>query len=163
MLETSGVVVVTGPKFCGKTTTCKLFAKSIYSLDNDEKIRLAQSSPNSILIGENPRLIDEWQFVPDLWNCARSEVDRRDEKFGQFIFTGSSIPAKMDKIYHSGAGRIVSLKMSTLTLSETNESKKIISLKRLFERKQECFYINENYFLQDTAFYICRGGWPIYC
>lgn len=161
MLETSGVVVVTGPKFCGKTTTCKLFAKSIYSLDNDEKIRLAQSSPNSILIGDNPRLIDEWQFVPDLWNCVRSEVDRRDEKFGQFIFTGSSTPAEMDKIYHSGAGRIVSLKMSTLTLSETNESKKIISLKRLFEGKQECFYINENYFLQDTAFYICRGGWPL--
>ena len=91
-LETSGVVVVAGPKFCGKTTTCKRFAKSDYSLNTKKKIELVQSNPESILIGETPRLIDEWQNVPDLWNCDRAEVDERENKFGQFIFTGSSIP-----------------------------------------------------------------------
>lgn len=92
-LDSSGVVVVAGPKFCGKTTTCKRFAKSNYSLDTKSKIELVQSNPEAILIGETPRLIDEWQNVPDLWNCARSEIDERDDKFGQFIFTGSSTPA----------------------------------------------------------------------
>ena len=160
-LETSGVVVVEGPKWCGKTTTCELFCKSEYSLNTKNKIQLANANPEGILIGDNPRLIDEWQHVPDLWNCARSEVDKRENKFGQFIFTGSSTPAEMEDIYHSGAGRIVTVKMSTMTLSESNESKKIVSLKELFEGKQNIFYINDNYTIYDTAFYICRGGWPL--
>lgn len=160
-LDTSGVVVVAGPKFCGKTETCKKYAKSKYSLDTKKKIELVQSNPESILIGENPRLIDEWQNVPDLWNVARSEVDNRQEKFGQFIFTGSSTPAEMDDIYHSGAGRIVTIRMRPMSLYETKESKGIVSLKELFGGKEKVFAINDNYYLQDTAFYICRGGWPL--
>ncbi len=160
-LETSGVVVITGPKFCGKTTTSTIFAKSEYSLDTKRKIELVQANPEAILIGETPRLIDEWQNVPDLWNCARSEVDRRNNKFGQFIFTGSSTPADMNDIYHSGAGRIVTIRMNTMCLSETNESKKLVSLSKLFNEESDLFFINNNYNLYDTAFYICRGGWPL--
>ena len=161
VLETSGVVVVAGPKFCGKTTTCNLFAKSKFALDTKAKIELALSSPESILIGENPRLIDEWQNVPDLWNCARSEVDRREDKFGQFILTGSSTPADKEDIYHSGAGRIVTLVMRPMSLFESKDSKGIVSLLSLFSGQKNVFFINENYYLQDTAFYICRGGWPL--
>lgn len=160
-IETSGVVVVTGPKCCGKSTTTSLFAKSNYILDSKKKIELAQSNPEGILIGDTPRLIDEWQNVPDLWNCVRSEVDKRESKFGQFIFTGSSTPADMDDIYHSGAGRIVTVPMYPMTLSETNESKKIVSLSKLFNGQEDVFYINEGYSIYDTAFYICRGGWPL--
>ncbi len=160
-LETSGVVVVAGPKFCGKTTTSLLFAKSNYALNTKNKIELVKANPESILIGETPRLIDEWQNAPDLWNCARFIVDEREEKFGQFIFTGSSTPADMDDIYHSGAGRIYTIKMSTMCLSETKESKRIVSLSKLFNERINLFFVNENYNLYDTAFYICRGGWPL--
>lgn len=160
-LESSGVVVIAGPKFCGKTTTSSIFAKSIYTLNTKSKIELAQGSPESILIGENPRLIDEWQNVPDLWNCARFEVDKRENKFGQFIFTGSSTPADLNGIYHSGAGRIVTIRMFPMSLSETKESKEIVSLSEIFNKKINIFYINENYSLLDTAFFICRGGWPL--
>lgn len=161
-LETSGVVVVAGPKFCGKTTTSRLFAKSEYALDTKEKIALTQSSPASVLIGGTPRLIDEWQHVPDLWNHARSEIDRRDDKFGQFLFTGSSTPASMEDIYHSGAGRIVTLKMRPMSLFESKESLGEVSLRNLFnDPSHKVFISNENHMLQDTAFYLCRGGWPL--
>ncbi len=160
-LETSGVVVVAGPKFCGKTTTCKLFAKSNYSLDTKAKINLAQANPQSILLGENPRLIDEWQNVPDLWNTVRSEIDVREDKFGQFIFTGSSTPADKEDIYHSGAGRIVTIVMRPMSLYESKDSSEVISLSDLFNNKEKIFAINQDYYLQDTAFYICRGGWPL--
>ncbi len=138
-LETSGAVVVAGPKFCGKTTTSNLFAKSKYILDSKDKIELVQSSPRSILFGDAPRLIDEWQNVPDLWNCIRSEVDSRDSKFGQFILTGSSTPADKNDIYHSGAGRIVTIAMRTMSLFESKESKGVISLSSLFDGQQSVF------------------------
>lgn len=161
-LETSGAVVVAGPKFCGKTTTCKMFAKSSFALDTKEKIQLVQSSPISILAGDTPRLIDEWQNVPDLWNCARSEVDSREEKFGQFIFTGSSTPADKSDIYHSGAGRIVTLQMRPMSLYESQESTGQISISELFDNPDtKIFNVNDNYRIQDTAFCICRGGWPL--
>ena len=161
-LETSGVVVVAGPKFCGKTTTCKRFAASNYTLDTKTKIQLVQSSPQSILQGDTPRLIDEWQNVPDLWNCVRSEVDLREEKFGQFIFTGSSTPADQGDIYHSGAGRIVTIQMRPMSLYESGDSTGQISLANLFDEPDEkLFFTNEGYFLQDSAFYLCRGGWPL--
>lgn len=160
-LETSGVVVVAGPKFCGKTTTCELFAKSKYALDTLQKIRMVEANPEAILFGETPRLLDEWQNVPDLWNCARAEIDHRDNKFGQFIFTGSSTPVDKENIYHSGAGRIVTIKMRPMSLYESNESSGLVSLADLFNEKKEIFFLNENYSLFDTAFYICRGGWPL--
>ncbi len=160
-LETSGVVVVAGPKFCGKTTTSELFAKSKFVLDTKSKIEMVKADPQLILMGDNPRLIDEWQNVPDLWNYARYEVDHRDNKFGQFIFTGSSTPADMDDIYHSGAGRIVTLEMRPLSLYESLESKGFVSIRELFNDQKKFIYTNENYNLLDTAFYICRGGWPL--
>ena len=160
-LETSGVVVIAGPKFCGKTTTSNMFAKSSYALDTKQKINLVQSNPEAILIGATPRLIDEWQNVPDLWNCVRAEVDAREEKFGQFIFTGSSTPADKEDIYHSGSGRIVTLVMRPMSLFESADSTGAISLSDLFHGKKNIFAINEKYYLQDTAFYICRGGWPL--
>lgn len=161
-LETCGVVVIEGPKFCGKTTTAKLFSKSIYTLDSKAKIEFAQSNPEAILVGDNPRLIDEWQHVPDLWNCARSEVDRRDDKFGQFIFTGSSTPVNKEDIYHSGAGRIIKLQMRSMSLYESNESSGQISLKDLFDDEtKKISQIDDGHKLQDIAFYICRGGWPL--
>ena len=158
-LDTSGVVVVAGPKFCGKTTTCELFAKSKYALDTKAKIQMVESNPEAILIGENPRLIDEWHNVPDLWNCARSEVDHRDNKFGQFIFTGSSTPADKADIYHSGSGRITTIRMRPMSLFETRESKGLVSIEGLFiGQYKSLFIINEEHTLLDTAFYICRGG-----
>ena len=161
-LETSGVVVVAGPKFCGKTTTCELFAKSKYALDTKAKINMVEANPEAILIGDNPRLIDEWQNVPDLWNCVRTEVDHRDNKFGQFIFTGSSTPADKTDIYHSGSGRIVTIIMRTMSLFESGESKGLVSVEGLFKGEyKKLFYINENHNLLDVAFYICRGGWPL--
>lgn len=162
LLKTIGVIVVCGPKYCGKTTTSARFVKSSYALNNKAKIDMAKSDPESILIGENPRLIDEWQHAPDLWNCVRSEIDRRDNKFGQFIFTGSSTPADKDEIYHNGAGRIYSLKMYPMSLMESLDSKGVISLKELFESNEikKIFYQNDKYTVLDTAFYMCRGGWP---
>ena len=161
-LDTSGVVVVAGPKFCGKTTTCSLFAKSSYALDTKARIELAQSSPQSLLVGDAPRLIDEWQHVPDLWNRARTEIDARADKFGQFIFTGSSTPVDMGDIYHSGAGRIVTLHMRPMSLFESLESSGQISLRALFDGELvRGAFVNDGYLLQDTAFYLCRGGWPL--
>ena len=161
-LETSGVVVVAGPKFCGKTTTCELFAKSKYVLDTKQKIKMVEANPEAILIGDNPRLIDEWQNVPDLWNCVRTEIDHRDNKFGQFIFTGSSTPADKSDIYHSGSGRITTIKMRPMSLYESGESKGLVSIYELFNNERKnLFIINENYTLLDSAFYICRGGWPL--
>ncbi len=160
-LKSSGVVVVAGPKFCGKTTTAKVFSNSFYSLDTKAKIELCQTDPGAILIGEHPRLIDEWQNVPDLWNVARSKIDDSEEKFGQFIFTGSSTPADKDDIYHSGAGRIVTVKMKPFSLLESKESDGSISLMSLFKGQESVFNTNDNYSINDTAFYICRGGWPL--
>lgn len=160
-LETSGVVVVAGPKFCGKTTTCELFAKSKYVLDTKAKINMVEANPQAILMGDTPRLIDEWQNVPDLWNCVRTETDHREDKFGQFIFTGSSTPADKSDIYHSGSGRIVSIQMKPMTLFESGDSKGQISLTDLFEGENDLFVLNEDYTLLDSAFYICRGGWPL--
>lgn len=160
-LKTSGVVVIAGPKFCGKTTTAELFASSKFSLDTKQKIKMVEANPEAILNGECPRLIDEWQNVPDLWNCARSKIDHSENKFGQFIFTGSTTPANKKDIYHSGSGRIVTVKMRPMSLFESNESNGKVSLSDLFKGRKNLFIINENYSLMDTAFYICRGGWPL--
>ena len=161
-LITSGVVVIAGPKFCGKTTTSKVFSKSEYVLDTKAKIEMTSADPNTILeIGDSPRLIDEWQNVPDLWNCARTIVDARENKFGQFIFTGSSTPADMSEIYHSGAGRIVTLSMRPMSLYESKESKNKVSIRELFDTNKRMVFLNDNYSLLDTAFYIVRGGWPL--
>jgi len=98
-LNSSGVVLVSGPKFCGKTTTSERFAKSKVKLNTRPIIELARLEPRNMLKGETPRLIDEWQTVPDIWNEAKAWIDENPE-FGQFILTGSTTPADKTQIYH---------------------------------------------------------------
>ena len=138
-MKTSGTVAVAGPKFCGKTTTSRRFDASSYALNTKDKIELVQSSPLSILSSATPRLIDEWQNFSELWNCARPEVDNREQKFGLFIFTESSTPADEEDIYHSGAGRIVTLPMRLMSLYESNESIGQVSLSALFNKSKNVF------------------------
>lgn len=160
-LKSSGAVLVNGPKFCGKTTTCKLFKKSMIQLVDDEIINIVLADPESALIGEYPRLIDEWQNVPELWNYIRKKVDE-DGKFGEFILTGSATPPNYEKIHHSGSGRITPVTMRPMSLFESGDSKGTISIKELFNnREYSIFDLNEEYRLSKTAFYICRGGWPL--
>lgn len=159
-LKSSGAVLVTGPKFCGKTTTCMLFQKSYISLIDDKLIKIADADPSIALNGEFPRLIDEWQNVPNLWNLIRREVDINGT-FGEYILTGSVTPITTNEIHHSGAGRISTIKMRPMSLFESNDSKGLISLKNLFDFENYNFFEeNNDYSLTDTAFYICRGGWP---
>lgn len=159
-LETSGGVLIRGPKYCGKTTTARRFAKSEYALKTKNDISLAKLDPKLALSGLLPRLIDEWQKVPDIWNYVRSDIDDRNE-FGLYILTGSTTPPDSSDIYHSGAGRIVKIDMSTLSLSETGESRKLVSVKNLFNGTQQSVADNnDGHSLDDVLFYMCRGGWP---
>ena len=160
-LKSSGAVLVAGPKFCGKTTTCMLYQKSFIKLNTSQTINIAKLNPKGVLIGDKPRLIDEWQAVPDIWNQVKDSLDY-DYSFGQYILTGSSTPADKTQIHHSGAGRIVPLKMRPMSLYESEESKGLVSLKELFKNPDtECFDINDDYTLANTAYLLCRGGWPI--
>ena len=159
-LNTSGAVVVAGPKFCGKTTTCMLFQKSYVKLNTKEAITLAALNPRSVLQGENPRLIDEWQTVPDVWNCIKEDLDE-EYGFGKYILTGSSTPVDKTDIYHSGAGRIVTLRMRPMSLFESGDSDGTVSLEGLFNGEGITPSINEHARLENIAFLICRGGWPI--
>lgn len=159
-LRSSGAVLVAGPKFCGKTTTCMRYQKSFVKLNTLQTINVAKLNPKSVLIGEKPRLIDEWQTVPDIWNQIKDALDF-DYSFGQFILTGSSTPADKTQIHHSGAGRIVPIKMRPMSLFESEESKGLVSLKELFDNDLEFFDTNDDYALSDTAYLLCRGGWPI--
>ena len=160
-LKSSGAVLVAGPKFCGKTTTCMLYQKSFVKLNTQQTIELAKLNPKGIFAGEKPRLIDEWQSVPDIWNQIKDELDFQ-YAFGQYILTGSSTPADKTQIHHSGAGRIVPLKMRTLSLYESEESKGIVSIHELFDNPEaEYFDINDDFAISDTAYLLCRGGWPI--
>ena len=161
ILKSSGALLLEGPKFVGKTTTCKLFAKSDISLVVDNVIQVVKSDPSYALSGEKPHLIDEWQTVPEIWDLVREKVDD-DGEFGEYILTGSATPASRDKIHHSGAGRIAPLKMRTMSLFESNDSLGLISLKELFENGNlNFFHENKDFSLERMAFLICRGGWPL--
>ena len=142
LLEACGSVLVEGSKWCGKTTTAEQAAGSIVYMadpeDGERNIQLARTSPKFLLEGETPRLIDEWQVVPKLWDAVRFEVDHR-RKLGQFILTGSAVPASRDEIIHTGTGRITRLMMRTMTLFESGESNGTISLKDLFESPEQIF------------------------
>ena len=160
-LRTSGAVVVAGPKFCGKTTTCMLYQKSFVKLNTKQAIAMARMNPKAVLVGENPRLIDEWQKAPDIWNQVKDELDFNYE-FGKYILTGSSTPADKTEVHHSGAGRITPLKMRPMTLWESKESKGTVSLKNLFDGGENFPWdMNMEFTLEDVAFLLCRGGWPI--
>ena len=154
--------MIEGAKWCGKTTTAKQIAKSVVSMQNQDAIEnnkeLANIKPSIILNGATPRLIDEWQIVPKLWDAVRYEVDQRD-KFGQFILTGSAIPADISKIYHSGTGRISRLLMRPMSLFESGDSTGSVSLGDLFEGKTDIDGTSE-IDIYKLSFLICRGGWP---
>lgn len=160
-LRTSGAVVVAGPKFCGKTTTCMRYQKSFVKLNTKQSISLAKLDPKSVLVGDNPRLIDEWQTVPDIWNCVKDNLDE-EYQFGKFILTGSSTPTEKTDIHHSGAGRITPIKMRPMSLWESGDSNGKVSLLDLFNGGKEFVTdYNDNFNINDVAFLICRGGWPI--
>lgn len=161
-LKAKGAILIEGPKWCGKTTSAKEFAKSFIAMDEPDKTKqykqMAELNPSVLLEGETPRLVDEWQLAPNLWNAVRYEVDKRDD-FGQFILTGSAVPAEFDASMHSGTGRISRLYMRTMSLYESKDSDGAISLSDLFDDKEISCANHKT--LDDIAFLICRGGWPI--
>ena len=161
-LDSKGAVLIEGAKWCGKTTSASQIAKSILYMQDPEKVRqhieLAEIKPSKLLEGKNPRLIDEWQIAPQLWDAVRFAVDQRDE-FGQFILTGSAVPADVSKISHSGVGRITKMLMRPMSLFESGESNGTVSLKELFEGDHDIHGSNA-IDLDMLAFLICRGGWP---
>jgi len=161
-LNAKGAVLIEGAKWCGKTTTASQIAKSILSMQNPEEkeqnIRLAELSPSRLLNGKTPRLIDEWQLAPKLWDAVRFEVDKRDE-FNQFILTGSAVPADLKEITHPGTGRISRMLMRPMSLFESQESNGNVSLSEFFSGKTDID--GENTIdIDELAFLICRGGWP---
>ncbi|MCF0191654.1 MAG: ATP-binding protein [Marinilabiliaceae bacterium] len=164
-LEAFGAVLIEGAKACGKSTTAKQQAKSVLIMD-DPKERshyqeLANTDITILLNGKTPRLIDEWQLAPKFWDAIRYVVDVRGEE-GQFILTGSAVPAKpgdKDEMTHTGTGRYARLRMRPMTLWESGESNGGISLEDLFCGKQGMNAEN-NLSLEQVAFLTCRGGWP---
>ena len=160
-LEVSGAICIEGPKWCGKTWTSAYHSNSEFLVgdpaNNFSNRQLAELNPSLILQGETPRLIDEWQEVPAIWDATRAEVDRRHEK-GQIILTGSSTP-KTKGIMHSGAGRIVRLRMRTMTLYESGDSTGKVSLEELCNGNLT-MQLLEEVSLEKLATYIVRGGWP---
>lgn len=161
-LEEKGAILLEGAKWCGKTTTSAQQAKSIIYMQEPknrrQNIAMAQINPSILLQGETPRLIDEWQLAPSLWDAVRFEVDQRNE-WGQFILTGSTTPVKRDEIFHTGTGRIARILMRTMSLLESGESTGTISLAKLFDGDTEIAAFNQ-LDLEELAFLVCRGGWP---
>ena len=161
-LRGKGAVLIEGPKWCGKTTTGEQAANSVlYMADADslkQNLTIAEISPSKLLEGATPRLIDEWQIAPQLWDAVRFEVDHRDE-MGQFILTGSAVPTNTDKIVHTGTGRFSWLKMRTMSLYESNDSSGEVSLESLFNHNDDVFG-NSSMDIDKLTYLICRGGWP---
>lgn len=172
-LESSGAVLIEGPKYCGKTTLAKQQAGSVLSMADpntlSQNLSLARTNISRLLAGETPRLIDEWRIAPQFWDAVRNEVDNRDED-GQFMLTGSAVPPKPKKdekgniieeeqIHHTGTGRISRLKLRTMSLWESEDSTGDVSLGRLFRNADSIdgvSYID----LDRLAYLTCRGGWP---
>lgn len=164
-LEAFGAVLIEGPKWCGKTTTAEQISKSIIRMQDpdmwEEYAATAASKPSLLLLGDTPRLIDEWQDAPVLWDAIRTMVDRRQSP-GQFILTGSNAVDKT-KILHSGTGRISRMKMQSMSLWESNESNGRISLMELFNNKDlDIDGIKSNMKIEDLINAACRGGWPAF-
>ena len=161
-LEGKGAVLIEGPKWCGKTTTAEQIASSILYMDDPEKkeqnIAMSELNPKRLLKGSVPRLIDEWQLAPKLWDAIRFEVDHRDE-LGQFVLTGSAVPVNTKEITHSGTGRFTWLTMRPMSLYESGDSTGEVSLKALFDGRIEIDG-ESNISIDRLAFLVCRGGWP---
>ena len=158
-----GAVLLEGPKWCGKTTTCEQIAKSVLYMGDpetrDKNMQIAALDIGSLLVGEHPRLIDEWQDVPKFWDAIRYRVDHM-EGFGHYILTGSAVPPDTSEITHSGTGRIVRLRMRPMSLWESGESSGVVSLAKLLEGEAVTVVACEDRPLADMAFLLCRGGWP---
>lgn len=161
-LEGKGAVLIEGPKWCGKTTTAEQLAASILYMDDPEKkeqnIIMSELNPKLLLKGEVPRLIDEWQLAPKLWDAIRFEVDHRGE-LGQFVLTGSAVPPDTKEITHSGTGRFTWLTMRPMSLYESEDSTGEVSLHDLFTGTTE-IEGESNLSIERLAFLVCRGGWP---
>lgn len=161
-LEAIGAVLIEGPKACGKTSTAEQLASSVLYLDDPsqmaQNLQLAQTNIKQLLQGATPRLIDEWQLAPQLWDAIRFEVDHRGDD-GQFMLTGSAVPVDKSHINHSGAGRFGWLTMRPMTLWESGESTGNVSLRSVFQDSSAVEGIN-NLSLEQMAFVTCRGGWP---
>ena len=166
LLEAKGAVVVRGPKWCGKTTTSEQAAKSVLYLDDpgtaEQNLLAAQTRPSRLLEGDRPRLIDEWQDAPQLWDAIRRDVDHSHE-LGQFILTGSAVPPDDEAkkmIKHSGTGRFAWLTMRPMSLFESGESSGGVSFGDLFAGRKSLGDAMPNK-LEDIAYFTCRGGWPV--
>ncbi len=161
-LEEKGAVIIEGPKWCGKTTTALQVAKSVIRMDEpskrDSNIQMSEIDPAKLLEGDVPRLVDEWQIAPKIWDAARYEVDIRGEE-GQFILTGSAVPIDSDEIKHSGTGRFTWLTMRPMSLYESGESNGEVSLETLFSAPDTIFGKSDMN-VDRLSFLICRGGWP---
>jgi len=161
-LAGKGAVLIEGAKWCGKTTTAEQIAKSILYMSQtgmvEQNVRLASLNPKLLLKGDSPRLIDEWQIAPQLWDSVRFESDHGP--LGQFILTGSSVPADMSKVVHSGTGRIGWLRMRPMSLWESQESTGEVSLGELFAANDQVGGISKIE-IEQLAFLTCRGGWPL--
>ncbi len=156
-----GAVLIVGPKWCGKSTTAKQYAKSVLELQNPKtrqnNLEIAKNRPDFLLEGEKPRLIDEWQDAPLLWDAIRYDVDNTGLK-NQYILTGSVNPIDK-KVNHTGTGRIVRLLMRPMSLYESQDSTGEVSLKDIFNGKKNIKGISDKQ-LEDIAFLCARGGWP---
>ena len=161
-LEAMGAVLIEGPKYCGKTTTSEQQAHSVlYMADPEIKERnltMASTNIKRLLKGDTPRLIDEWQIAPKLWDAIRFEVDHRGED-GQFMLTGSAVPASTSEIFHTGTGRFGWIKMRTMSLWESGDSSGKVSLGSLFSNGGEVDGTS-TLDIRRIAFLVCRGGWP---
>ena len=161
-LKGKGAVLVEGAKWCGKTTTSEELSGSVLYMSKPDNMKqnlmLAEINPSLLLEGETPRLIDEWQIAPKLWDAVRYEVDHRNEE-GQFILTGSAVPASMDEVQHTGTGRFAWVRMRPMSLFESGESNGSVRLSALFQSPEQIAAINPMD-LKQIAFLVCRGGWP---
>ena len=160
-LKASGAILIEGAKWCGKTSTAQQAARSsLYMQDPDKTssyLAAADTKPSLLLNGETPKLIDEWQMAPVLWDAVRFEVDKRN-KPGQFILTGSAVPSD-NLVAHTGTGRISRLLMRPMSLWESGDSNGSISLKELFDKNTD-ISATSDLSIEKIAFLICRGGWP---
>lgn len=163
-LHGAGAVLIEGPKWCGKSTTAEHHCRSAVFMDDPSKkaqyILFAEESPEMILDGDTPRLIDEWQIAPQIWDAVRYKVDHR-RGFGQFVLTGSAKPADRSKISHSGTGRFAWLRMRPMSLFESGDSSGKVSLRALFDTMEIKVGCEVESNLQKIAYLACRGGWPI--
>ena len=162
-----GAVNIRGPKWCGKTTSAEMHAKSVIRLQDpdysESYIQTAAIKPSLLLKGENPRLIDEWQDIPELWDAVRVDTDRRKGETGLYLLTGSSVITKAQKgrIKHTGTGRIARLEMLPMSLYESGDSNGKISISSLFEDpSSDVNGITSDMSIEDLIAATCRGGWP---